>query len=277
MVPICLPLLRDTYGQLKDNRFVNGRILHENGRIGIALGHLGLPSLQSHPWTNKTQLQNTTNIIKYHQISALCSKIFKDVLPWSSTWCSLMQSRNSIWWDRIIGLCLMPTDPQYSLACIFTCKSCISINSVFHPRLPREKKNMKITGCQDEPSFGQGPIGKYPPAAKRCPRSRLWHGQFCVSLKNLQTVFVCLLLGTWELARVKCNICKINSGSQQKASGTPFALKHSSFFDINIPCFWGDLVLLPSMSYVNICLQELSARVALPYGKVQAAVHCMRG
>lgn len=40
---------------------------------------------------------------------------------------------------------------------------------------------------------------------------------------------------------VKCHICKINSGSQQKASGTPWNTlcteAYSSFFDIHIPWF----------------------------------------
>lgn len=134
-----LPLLSDTYGQLKDNQCKrqNPPWKRQN-RDHSWTSWLAQPSIPS-----LDEQKTTTKYYKYHQISALCSKMFKDVLPWSSTWCSLMQSRNSIWWDRIIGLCLMPTDPQYSLACIFTCKSCICINSVFHHRLPREKKPWK--------------------------------------------------------------------------------------------------------------------------------------
>ena len=109
---------------------------------------------------------------------------------------------------------------------------------------------------------------------------------------NLWTVFVCLLplgnLQEWHET----------SGSQQRSSGIPFALKHISFFDMNIFRFWGDPVLLPSsISYVNFCpynsihacessLQEYlyrmeraidaSRHVSTCLG-VQVSVHCMRG
>ena len=74
------------------------------------------------------------------QMNQRCSKMFK-----ASMIFHVMPSRNSIWWDRIIGLCLMPTDPQYSLACIFTWRGSATAEQVcsFHlwsNRLPARDK-----------------------------------------------------------------------------------------------------------------------------------------
>ena len=121
----------------------------------------------------------------------------------------------------------MPTDPQYSLACIFTSKKgCNCINSVFH-RLPREKKS----------------DGKSPTMEPR--RTFLWsRPNWQISARsrkmsleqNLWTVFVCLLgtegnLQEWNTSEMMWNVTSVRSTLLRNKKllehhGTPFALKH---------------------------------------------------
>lgn len=112
----------------QSEKFDSRWLLHENSRVRITLRHFGLSSLQAHPGTQWNpvfiypyiQLYSYIHYVRVHGL--WCGTLWNINNTNINTYRLTLETSSIMWCERMMGLFLMPTDPQYSRACIFTWK-----------------------------------------------------------------------------------------------------------------------------------------------------------